>query len=81
MTHNIGECHKYDNDGTIQKSFSRKAAVGQKCHGKKETSNSFTQIMERFSKLEKTVKKTQKSARKKKRHQEDSDSSNFDRIG
>jgi hypothetical protein len=67
-THNTGECRKYDKDGTLQKSFSRKAAVGQKCHssGKKETSNSFAQIMERFSSLEKMVKKTQKSARKKK---------------
>ncbi len=60
-THNTGECHKYDTYGTLQKSFIGKAAIGQKRQGsgKKETSNSFVQIMERFSSLE-TVK-TQKS--------------------
>jgi hypothetical protein len=65
-THNTGECRKYDKDGALQKSFSRKAAIGQKRHGssEEETSNSFMQIMERFSSLEKTVKKTQKSAPK-----------------
>ncbi len=59
MTHNTGECHKYDKDETLH---SRKAAIGQKHHssGEKETSNSFVQIMERFVKLEKMVKKTQK---------------------
>jgi hypothetical protein len=77
-THNTGECCKYDKDGTLKKkSFSRKATIGQKCHssGKKENSNSFTQIMEHFSKIEKTVKKTQKSLQKKKRHQEGSEAS------
>ncbi len=63
MTHNTSECHKYEKDGTLKKGFSRKAAIRQKCHGsgKKEKSNSFMQIIERFSKLEKTVKKAQKS--------------------
>ena len=80
MTHNTGECRKYNKDGTLQKSFSGKAAVGQKRHGsgKKETFNSFAQIMERFLSLEKTVKKTQKNAGKKKRCQENSNSSNSD---
>jgi hypothetical protein len=63
MTHNTGECCKYGKDGTLKRGFSRKAAIGHKCHGsgKKENSNSFVQIMERFSKHKKTVKKTQKS--------------------
>ncbi len=55
----------------------RKAAVGQKCNGynKKENANSFAQFMDCFSKLEKTVKKAQKSLQKKKHCQNDSDSS------
>ncbi len=63
--------------GTLKKGFSGKAAVGQKRHGngRKESANSFAQIMDRFSKLEKTVKKAQKSLQKKKRRHEDSDSS------
>ncbi len=79
-THNTGECRKYKKDGTLKKVFSRKAAVGQKRHGsgKKENSNSFVQIMDRFLKLEKTIKKAQKSLRKKKRRHEDSDSSDSD---
>ena len=62
-THNTGECRKYDKDGTLQKSFSAKAAVGQKRHGggKKESHNSFAQVMERFSKLEKALKKSKKT--------------------
>ncbi len=64
MTHNAGECCKYNKDRTLQNSFSGKAAIGEKCQdsGKKDTYNSFAQIMERFSKLEKMVKKSQKSA-------------------
>jgi hypothetical protein len=76
-THNTGDCHKYEKDGTLKKGFSKIAAIGQKCHGsgKKENSNSFTQIMEHFSKLKKIVKKGQKSLQKKKHCQEDSNSS------
>ncbi len=76
-THNTVECRKYEKDGTLKKGFSRKAAVGQKRHGsgKKENANSFAQIMERFSKLEKAVKKSKKSLQSKKRCHEDSDSS------
>ena len=79
-THNTSECRKYEKDGTLQKGFSAKAAVGQKCHGggKKESCNSFTQVMERFSKLEKVVKKSHRSAKKKKRRHESSDASDSD---
>ncbi len=68
MTHNTGECHKYEKDGTLKKSFNGKAAIGPKHHGngKKDHTNSFMQFMECFSKLDKAVKKTQKSSRKKK---------------
>ena len=76
-THNTGECRKYDKDGTLQKSFSAKAAVGEKRHGggKKESHNSFAQVMECFLNLKKAVKKSHKSARKKKRCHESSDTS------
>jgi hypothetical protein len=79
-THNTGECRKYKKDGTLKKSFNGKAAVGAKRNGngKKIHANSFTQFMERFPKLEKDVKKTQKSSRKKKRRHENSDSSDSD---
>ncbi len=51
-THNTSECCKYEKDGTLQKGFSAKAAVGQKHHGggKKESCNSFAQVMERVQK-------------------------------
>ncbi len=77
MTHNTGECRKYKKDGTLKKGFSRKAAIGQKRHGgsKKENSNYFVQIMDRFSKLKKTFKKAQRSSQKKKCHHKDSCSS------
>jgi hypothetical protein len=79
-THNTGECHKYEKDGTLKNGFSKKTAIGQKCHGngKKDHANSFAQFMERFSKLKKAVRKIQKSLRKKKRCQEYSDSSDSD---
>ena len=77
---NTGECQKYEKDGTLKKSFNGKAAVGSKRHGngKKDHANSFAQFMERISKLEKAVKKTQKSSRKKKHCQEYSNSSDSD---
>jgi hypothetical protein len=79
-THNTSECRKYEKDGTLQKGFGAKAAVGQKRHGsgKKELRNSFAQVMERFSKLEKAVKKSHKCARKKKHCHESSDTSDSD---
>lgn len=80
-THNTGECRKYEKDGTLKKSFiSGKPTVGKKHHGngKKESANSFAQVMERFAKLEKAVKRANKGSRKKKRRQEYSDSSDSD---
>jgi hypothetical protein len=64
--HNTGECHKYEKDGTLKKSFNGKAAAGAKRdgNGKKDHANFFAQFMERFSKLKKAVKKTQKSSQK-----------------
>ncbi len=63
-TTHTGECHKYKKDGTLKKSFSGKAAIGLKHngYGKKENAISFAQFIERFSKLEKAIKKTQKSS-------------------
>ncbi len=65
-THNAGVCRKYEKDETLHKSFNRKAAIGPKRHGdgKKDHANSFAQFMERFSKLKKAVKKTQKIRRR-----------------
>ena len=80
-THNTGECHKYEKDGTLQKSFSVKASAGKKGAGggkKQAYGNSFAQVMERFSKLEKVVKKSNKYAKKKKPRHDSSDSSDSD---
>ena len=80
-THNTGECRKYEKDGTLQKSFSAKTSAGKKSAsgGKKQAyGNSFAQVMERFSKLEKAVKKSNKYAKKKKRRHDSSDSSDSD---
>ncbi len=79
-THNTGECHKYEKDGTLKNGFSKKTSIGQKHHsnGKKDHANSFVQFMECFLKLKKAVKKTQKSLQKKKHCQEYSDSSDSD---
>ncbi len=67
MTHNTGECRKYEKDNTLKNGFRKKVTVGQKCHGngKKDHSNSFTQFMERFSTLEKAVKKTRKARQRR----------------
>jgi hypothetical protein len=79
-THNTSECRKCKKDGTLQKGSGAKAAVGKKRHGggKKESHNSFAQVMERFSRLKKAVKKTRKSARTKKHRHESSDTSDSD---
>ncbi len=68
MTHNTSECCKYKKDRTLKNGFHKKVTIGQTRHGncKKDHSNSFVQFMEHFSKLEKAVKKTQKSSQKKK---------------
>ena len=62
-THNTGECHKYEKDGTLKKGFSGKAAIGQTCNGynKKENANSFVQFMDHFLQLEKTAKRPRKA--------------------
>jgi hypothetical protein len=62
------------------KSFGGKAANGKKRHGsgKKESSNSFVQVMERFSKLKKELKKSQKCAHKRKRRYKSRDTSDSD---
>jgi len=79
-TYTTGECRKYNNNGTLQKSFGGKAADGKKRHGssKKESANSFLQVMESFSKLKKLLKKSQKSTHKRKRRYESSDTSDSD---
>jgi hypothetical protein len=63
-TRNTGECRKYKKDRTLKNGFHKKVIVGQKCYGngKKDHATSFVNFMERFSKLEKAVKKTQKSS-------------------
>ncbi len=79
-THKTGECHKYEKDGTLKKSFSGMAAIGPKHndYSKNENANSFAQFIDRISKLKKDIKKTQKILQKKKHCHEYSNSSDFD---
>ena len=59
----LRKCRKYDKDGTLQKSFSAKAAVGQKRHGggKKESYNSFAQVMDASRNSRKRSKRATKA--------------------
>ena len=73
-THNTNECRRYEKDGTVKNS-SGKFSVQNKSY-KKPEGNSFAQLTERFSKLEKAIKKgNKKSSHRKKKSRHDSDSS------
>jgi len=74
-THNTKECAKWDSDGKLKSSWGDDSkSAGKK---KKSDGNAFAQLLDRFSKMEKTIKKVKKSSasRKKRRHYDsDSDS-------
>jgi hypothetical protein len=75
-THNTSECTKYEKDGTVKPSWSSGKYLADKTK-LRSTGNSYAQLEKRlFAKVEKAIKKSQKSSasRKKKRHY-DSDSS------
>ncbi len=68
-THNTGECHKYEKDGTEKSSFRAAKKGGKRSY---TANQNFTQLTKKIEKLEKALKK---SGRKdKKRCYEDSDS-------
>ena len=72
MTHNTDFCSKYEKDGTEKAGWSSKL-LGTSASGKKKKYDSYAQLKESFSKLEKAVKKRNKnfknlSSCKKKRY-------------
>jgi hypothetical protein len=71
MTHNSGECHKYEKDGAEKASF-RTAKKGKK---KSYPANqNFAQLTKKIEKLEKALKKSGKGGKKRRYEGSDSDS-------
>jgi hypothetical protein len=68
-THNTGECHKYEKDGTEKSSFRAAKKGGKRSY---PANQNFTQLTEKIKKLEKALKKSGK--KDKKRCYEDSNS-------
>jgi len=76
-SHNTIECTKYEKDGMLKSSWATRSAGTGKYSDKKKKpdGNAFVQVLDRFSlKLDKTLKKVQKSASRKKKRHYDSDS-------
>ena len=71
-THNTNECAKWENDVSLKASWNEK---GKSTNKKKSEGRSFAQLLERFLKLEKSIKKGKKSTSRKKKCHYDSDSS------
>jgi hypothetical protein len=71
-THNTNECAKWEKDGSLKASWVEKDNLTDK---KKSESRSFAQLLNRFSKLEKSIKKGKKSASWKKKCCYDTNSS------
>ena len=63
-THNTNECKKWEKDGSLKALWVKK---GKSTDKKKLEGRLFAQLMERFSKLEKSIKKGKKSASRKKK--------------
>ena len=71
-THNTSDCLKFEKDGTKKKGFT-KPFKSQKKDG-----NSFAQLTEKLSKLEKFVRKATKKSSRKRKRRDDSDDSDSD---
>ena len=67
----MNECTKWEKDGSLKSSWFKKG----KSTNRKSEVRSFAQLMEHFSKLEKSIKKGKKSASRKKKRCYNSDSS------
>jgi hypothetical protein len=78
-THNTGDCHKYEKDGTLQKSFTGKSAQRNPCNRNAlhEHNTSYVQLSAKIAKLEKSNKKL-KCTNKKRNGNRDSDSNDSD---
>jgi hypothetical protein len=59
---------KYEKDGTIKKSWGNKSPAKPNGKTKNADGNSFLQVMDHLSKMEKAFKKGLKSSSRKKKH-------------
>ena len=74
-SHNTSKCTKYEKDGTLKAEWGRKSSAKAAGKTKRSDGNSFAQMMDRLSKIEKAVKKGSKSSSRKKKRYYSSDSS------
>jgi hypothetical protein len=77
-THNTSKSTKYEKDGTLKSSWGKKSAAKPNGKTKNANGNSFSQVMDRLSKMEKAFKKSSKSASHKKKKRPYSSSSSSD---
>ncbi len=70
-THNTGECHKYEKDGTEKSSFRAAKKGGKRSY---PANQNFAQLTEKIEKLEKALKKSGKKVKKRRYEDSDSDS-------
>ena len=71
MTHNTGDCRKYNKDETFQKSFNK-----AKSESKDQNNQNFAQIMkDGFAEMTKALKKDKKCKKKSRKYDSDPDSS------
>ena len=69
MTHNTGDCKKYDKDGTKKEGFKKKGKYGS-------MNQNFAQIMkDGFAEMTSALKKDKESKNKSRKYDSDSDSS------
>ena len=80
-THNIGDCRKYEKNGTPKRAFAGKSVQQQRNlrnqNAPRESNNSYAQLSAKITKLEKSNKKL-KHANKKRKCNPDSDSKDSD---
>jgi hypothetical protein len=70
-THNTGECHRYEKDGTAKTSFCAAKKGGKISF---PTNQNFAQLTGKIEKLEKALKKSGKKSKKRRYEDSDSDS-------
>ena len=79
--HKMGDCHKYEKDGSPKRAFAGKSAQQQynPCNRNApcESNNSYVQLSAKITKLEKSNKKLKRVNKKRKRDR-DSDSDDSD---
>ncbi len=70
-THNTGECHKYEKDGTEKSSFRAAKKGGKRSY---PANQNFVQLTKKIEKLEKALKKSGKKGKKRRYEDSNSDS-------